>query len=73
MNAGHVILGWPWLFDMDVILWGKSNTCTFNYGGQRIKLIPSQPRSKQEEKKPVDTRKEKNLNLISPKEIEKSD
>ena len=36
---------------------------------QRIKLIPSQPRSKQA-KKPMDTRKEKNLNLISPKEIE---
>jgi len=55
---------------MDVTLWGKSNACTFNYEGQQIKLIPSQPRSKQE-KKPVDTRKEKNLNLICPKEIKK--
>ena len=70
MDAGHVILGRPWLFDMDVTLWEKSNICTFNYEGQRIKLIPSQRRSKQE-KKPVDTRKEKNFNLISPKEIEK--
>jgi len=69
MDAEHVILGRPWLFDMDVTLWGKSNTFTFNYEGQRIKLIPSLPRFKQE-KKPVDTRKEKNLNLISPKEIE---
>ena len=69
IDAGHVILSRPWLFDMDATLWGKSNTCTFNYEGQRIKLIPSQPRSKQE-KKPVDTRKEKNLNLINPKEIE---
>ena len=71
MDAGHVILGRSWLFDMDVTLWEKSNTCTFNYKGQRIKLIPSQLKSKQEEKKSVDTRKEKNLNLISPKEIEK--
>jgi len=71
MDAGHVILGRLWLFDMDVTLWGKSNICNFNYEGQRIKLIPRQPKFKQEEKKSVDTRKEKNLNLISPKEIEK--
>ena len=66
-----MILGRPWLFDMDVTLWGKYNICTFNYEGQRIKLISSQPKSKQEEKRSLDTRKEKKLNLISPKEIEK--
>jgi len=71
IDAGHVILGPSWLFDMDVTLWGKSNICTFNYEGQRIKLISSQPKSKQEEKKSVDTRKEKNLDLIDLKEIEK--
>ena len=71
MDTGHVILGRPWLFDMDVTLWGKSNICTFNYEGQRIKLISSQPKSKKEEKRSVDIRKEKNFNLISPKEIEK--
>ena len=71
MNAGHVILGRPWLFDMDVTLWRKSNICTFNHEGQLIKLILSQPKSKQSEKKSVETKKEKNLNLISPKEIKK--
>jgi len=71
MNAGHVILGRPWLFDMDVTLWRKSNICTFNHEGQLIKLIPSQPKSKQSEKKSVETKKEKNLNLISPKEIKR--
>jgi len=55
---------------MDVTLWGKSKTCIFNFEEQRIKPILSQPISKQK-KKPVDTRKEKNLNLINPKEIEK--
>ena len=70
MDACHVILGRPWLFDMDVTLWEKCNTCTFNHEGQQIKLIPSQPKSKQKEKRSVDTKKE-NLNLISPKEIEK--
>jgi len=70
IDAGHVILGRSWLFDMNVTLWVKSNTCTFNHEGQRIKLIPSQPKSKQSEKS-AGTRKEKNFNLISPKEIEK--
>ena len=46
IDAGHVILGRPWLFYMDVTLWEKSNTCTFNHEGQQIKLIPSQPKSK---------------------------
>ena len=71
MDARHVILGRPRLFDMDIILYGKSNIYTFNHEGQRIKQISSQPKSKKDKKKSVDTRKEKNLNLISPKEIEK--
>ena len=62
MNVGHVILGRPWLFDMDVALWGKSNTCAFNHEGQLIKLISSQPKSKQGEKKSIETRKENDLN-----------
>jgi len=59
IDAGHVILGRPWLFDIDVILWEKFNTCTFNQEGQRIKLIPNQPKSKQGEKKSAETRKKK--------------
>jgi len=37
---------------------------------EQIKLIPSQPKSKHGEKKSTETRKENNLSLISPKEIE---
>jgi len=29
----HVILGRPWLFDLDVTLRGKSNTCTLTHEG----------------------------------------
>ena len=70
MNAG---LSQPWLFDMDVTLWGKSNTCIFNYEGQWVKLIPSQPKSKHGEKRSNETHKEKKLILrtYSWKEIEK--
>jgi len=32
-TMGHVIHGRPWLFDLDVTLRGKSNTCTFTHEG----------------------------------------
>jgi len=49
-TMGHVILGKPWLFDLDVTLRGKSNTCIFNHSGQKIKLILSQPKTGRTEK-----------------------
>jgi len=70
-NMGHVILGRPWLFDLNVTLREKSNTCTFTREGQRIKLISSQPKTGIEEKKPVAPQGQKRLNLISPKESKK--
>ena len=66
-----MILDRPWLIDMDITLWGKSNTCTFNHEGQQIKLISNQPKSQQGEKKSLETRKKKKFNLINPNEIEK--
>ena len=45
MEVGSIILGRPWLFDRDATLHGRSNTCTFDYAGQRITLLPSQPRN----------------------------
>ena len=71
MDASHMILRRPWLFDMDVILWGKSNTCTFNHEGQRIKLISKSTKIQTRREKSAETRKEKSLSLISSKEIEK--
>ena len=64
---GHVILGRPWLFDLDVTLRRKSNTCTFTHKGKRIKLIPSQPKTESKEET-CRTTTEKELNLISSKE-----
>jgi len=56
------------LFDLDVTLWGKSNTCIFTHKGQRIKLISSQSKTERVEKKFVAPQGKKGLNLISPKE-----
>jgi len=73
MDVCHVILGRPWLFDMDVTLCGKSNIWTFNREGQQIKLISSQPKFKQDKKKSVDTRKEKKLQFNQPWNWKESD
>ncbi|KAF8410101.1 hypothetical protein HHK36_002623 [Tetracentron sinense] len=43
-DVGHIILGRPWLFDKDVIIFGRSNTCSFIYEGRRIKLNPLPPK-----------------------------
>ena len=45
MDVGHLILGRPWLFDMDVTLFGCSNSCSFEFNGKRIKLNPVQPKT----------------------------
>ncbi|GFZ15816.1 hypothetical protein Acr_25g0002250 [Actinidia rufa] len=29
MDVGHIILGRPWLFDLDVTIYGRSNSCSF--------------------------------------------
>jgi len=64
-TMGHVILGTPWLFDLDVILREKSNTCTFTHKGQRIKLILSQPKTGRAEKKSAVPQGKMELNLIA--------
>ena len=69
-TMGHVILGRTWLFDLDVTLREKSNTCTFTHEGQRIKLIPSQSKTKIAEMKHF-AQGQKWLNLINLKEFKR--
>lgn len=38
--VGNMILSRPWLFDLNVTLYGKSNTCVFEFKGKKIKLTP---------------------------------
>uniref|UniRef100_A0A2N9IA60 Reverse transcriptase n=1 Tax=Fagus sylvatica TaxID=28930 RepID=A0A2N9IA60_FAGSY len=66
MDVGHIILGRPWLYDLDVTLHGRSNSCSFVFEGKKIKLTPLQP-------KPIEVNKKrevmapKGLNIISHK------
>ncbi|MQL98694.1 hypothetical protein Taro_031410 [Colocasia esculenta] len=43
MEVGSIILGRPWIYDVDATLYGRTNTCVFDFGGQRITIYPSPP------------------------------
>jgi len=43
MDACHVLLGRPWLFDRRVVHDGHQNTYTFHKDGRKITLAPLAP------------------------------
>lgn len=69
MDVGHIILGRPWLFDLDVTIYGRSNSCSFVFTGKKIhlNLLPPKPVGLLETKKSVER---KGLHIISPTEFE---
>ncbi|KAF5470834.1 hypothetical protein F2P56_011322 [Juglans regia] len=44
MDVGHVILGRPWLFNLDVTIHGRSNSYSFVFNGKKIHLNPLPPK-----------------------------
>ena len=40
MKIGSIILGRPWLYDHDVQLAGRANTCSFMHRGRRVIWVP---------------------------------
>ena len=70
IDVGHIILGRPWLYDLDVTLHGRSNSCSFLFEGKKIVLDPLKPKPIDMSKK-TETPKAKGLNIISPKAFEK--
>lgn len=74
MDVGHIILGRPWLYDLDVTLYDRSNTCAFEFQGKKIKLVPRQPKDNPEVKEKVEkgknvkNNKSKSLHIIRAKE-----
>jgi len=72
MDVDHIILWRPWLFDLDVIIYRRTNHCSVVHNGKRMKLMPSQPKPPTSEKK-IDKGKEKmGMNLISSDQLEQS-
>ena len=70
MDVGHVILSRPWLYDLDVMIYGRTNFCSFTFKGKKIKLNPLQPRYITEENK-CEECEGKGLHIISPKVTER--
>ncbi|KAK8936663.1 hypothetical protein KSP39_PZI012026 [Platanthera zijinensis] len=70
MDACHVLLGRPWLYDRDVTHFGRANSYEFKFNGKTITLRPTIP------KEPVVLAKDttipverKTLNLVGRKEF----
>ena len=45
MDATHILLGRSWLYDLDVINFGRSNAYELKINGKRIVLKPAKPKS----------------------------
>ncbi|CAI9757986.1 unnamed protein product [Fraxinus pennsylvanica] len=71
MDVGHIILGRPWLFDLDVTIYGRSNSCSFIFNGKKIHINPFPPRhvGLHETKKSAER---KELHIINPTEFERT-
>ena len=46
MDVGHLILGRPWIYDLDVTNFGRTNICVFNFKDKKVKLHPLPPKDK---------------------------
>ena len=71
MDAGSIILTMPWLYELDVTLYGRSNSCTFVYKGQKIMINPIEPKPKTPFKKSKVPDKPKSLHLVDAKTMER--
>ena len=45
MDAAHILLDRPWLYDLDVISFGRSNIYEFKFNEKKIVLKPVKPKS----------------------------
>lgn len=57
IDVGPIIFGQPWLYDLDVTVYDRSNSYSFEFKGKRIKLVQRPPKAKPEVKEKVDKRK----------------
>jgi len=58
MDVGHIILGRSWLFDLDVIVHGRTNHCSFIHNDKKVKLMLTHPKPPTSKKK-IDKNKRK--------------
>jgi len=70
MDACHILLGRPWLYDHDVTHYGRANTYEFKFRGKTIVLKPTPPKDPSIPAKETSVLGEKKtLSLIGKKEF----
>ena len=70
MGVSSIILGRPWLYDHDAILYGRSNSCSFIHNGKKIVINSSPPKDQIKRGSSQLRDKKQGLNMISAKELE---
>ncbi|KAJ0980671.1 hypothetical protein J5N97_008926 [Dioscorea zingiberensis] len=53
MDVAHILLGRPWLYDLDVTHHGRANTYVFMHKGKSIMLTPARPKLRNNPPKPL--------------------
>ena len=71
MGVSSIILGRPWLFDHDVTVYGRTNSCSFIHLGKRYVIHPTPPKDTVKRGSSHLRETKPRVNLITAREIEK--
>ena len=70
MDVAHVLLGHPWLYDINVTNFGKYDIYSFKYKGKNIILRPAKPKGCTG-KSDISKLPKRNLHLLKCKKFER--
>ena len=70
MDVAHVLLSHPWLYDLNVVNFGKDNIYSFKYKGKNIILRPTKPKG-WNGKHDISKLLEQNLHILKCKKFER--
>ena len=70
MDIAHVLLGRPWLYDLNVTNFGKDNIYSFKYKGKNIILRPAKPKGCNGNRD-ISKLPERNLHILKCKKFER--
>ena len=70
MDVTHVLLGRPWLYDLNVTNFGKDNIYSFKYKCKNIILRPAKPKDCNG-KRDISKLPERNLHILKCKKFER--
>ena len=70
MDVAHVLLGHPWLYDLNITNCGKDNIYSFKYKSNNIILRQAKPKGCNS-KRDISKLPERNLHILKYKKFEK--